>query len=49
MESDALQIDFVAHDDLPYSGAGTDDIYKYIKAAGKSHSCPQKKVQFQVL
>uniref|UniRef100_UPI00358FE201 choline-phosphate cytidylyltransferase A-like isoform X1 n=1 Tax=Myxine glutinosa TaxID=7769 RepID=UPI00358FE201 len=28
------QIDFVAHDDLPYSGAGTDDIYKDIKAAG---------------
>ena len=29
------QIDFVAHDDLPYTSAGHDDIYKDIKAAGK--------------
>ena len=29
------QIDFVAHDDAPYGGAGTEDIYKDIKAAGK--------------
>ena len=30
-----VQIDFVAHDDAPYGGAGTEDIYKDIKAAGK--------------
>lgn len=29
------QIDFVAHDDVPYGASGTDDIYKDIKAAGK--------------
>ncbi|XP_071481335.1 choline-phosphate cytidylyltransferase A-like [Diadema antillarum] len=29
------KIDFVAHDDLPYGSAGSDDIYKDIKAAGK--------------
>uniref|UniRef100_A0A8C7UP15 choline-phosphate cytidylyltransferase n=1 Tax=Oncorhynchus mykiss TaxID=8022 RepID=A0A8C7UP15_ONCMY len=27
-------IDFVAHDDYPYSSAGSDDVYKHIKAAG---------------
>lgn len=29
------QIDFVAHDDIPYSSAGSDDVYKHIKEAGK--------------
>ncbi|XP_049454154.1 choline-phosphate cytidylyltransferase A isoform X2 [Epinephelus fuscoguttatus] len=28
------RIDFVAHDDIPYSSAGSDDIYKHIKEAG---------------
>lgn len=31
-----LQIDFVAHDDIPYSSAGSDDVYKHIKEAGES-------------
>ena len=30
-----LQIDFVAHDDLPYKSADHDDIYKEIKAMGR--------------
>lgn len=30
-----FQIDFVAHDDLPYKSAGADDIYKDVKAMGK--------------
>jgi choline-phosphate cytidylyltransferase len=30
-----LQIDFVAHDDIPYKSAGAEDIYKDIKAMGK--------------
>ncbi|KAF4089446.1 hypothetical protein AMELA_G00066970 [Ameiurus melas] len=29
-----LRIDFVAHDDIPYSSAGSDDVYKHIKEAG---------------
>ena len=29
------QIDFVAHDDLPYNCGDTDDIYKTIKEMGK--------------
>jgi choline-phosphate cytidylyltransferase len=29
------KIDFVAHDDIPYSSAGCDDIYAPIKKAGK--------------
>ncbi|KAM9041673.1 choline-phosphate cytidylyltransferase B isoform 2-T2 [Megaptera novaeangliae] len=28
------KIDFVAHDDIPYSSAGSDDVYKHIKEAG---------------
>ncbi|KAL7853663.1 hypothetical protein AOLI_G00205070 [Acnodon oligacanthus] len=28
------RIDFVAHDDIPYTSAGSDDVYKHIKAAG---------------
>lgn len=30
-----LQIDFVAHDDIPYSSAGSEDVYKHIKEAGQ--------------
>lgn len=33
-----FQIDFVAHDDIPYSSAGSDDVYKHIKEAGGSGS-----------
>lgn len=29
------QIDFVAHDDIPYTSAGSEDVYKHIKEAGK--------------
>lgn len=29
-----LQIDFVAHDDVPYPTGGSDDIYAHIKARG---------------
>eukprot|EP00128_Syssomonas_multiformis_P015526 Colp12_sorted_trinity150504_noHs@22703 len=28
-------IDYVAHDDIPYGSAGTDDVYKEVKALGK--------------
>ncbi|XP_018590247.1 choline-phosphate cytidylyltransferase B-like isoform X1 [Scleropages formosus] len=28
------QIDFVTHDDIPYSSAGSEDVYKHIKEAG---------------
>nr|XP_046216180.1 choline-phosphate cytidylyltransferase A-like isoform X1 [Oncorhynchus gorbuscha]XP_046216181.1 choline-phosphate cytidylyltransferase A-like isoform X1 [Oncorhynchus gorbuscha] len=28
------RIDFVAHDDIPYTSAGQDDVYKHIKEAG---------------
>uniref|UniRef100_A0A671PYD5 choline-phosphate cytidylyltransferase n=2 Tax=Sinocyclocheilus anshuiensis TaxID=1608454 RepID=A0A671PYD5_9TELE len=28
------KIDFVAHDDIPYSSAGSEDVYKHIKEAG---------------
>lgn len=31
----ASQIDFVAHDDIPYSSAGSEDVYKHIKEAGQ--------------
>lgn len=31
----APQIDFVAHDDIPYSSAGSEDVYKHIKEAGQ--------------
>ena len=30
-----LQIDFVAHDDIPYTSAGSEDVYKHIKEAGE--------------
>lgn len=29
------QIDFVAHDDIPYTSAGSEDVYKHIKEAGE--------------
>lgn len=29
------QIDFVAHDDIPYTSAGSQDVYKHIKEAGE--------------
>ncbi|XP_031413233.1 choline-phosphate cytidylyltransferase B isoform X4 [Meleagris gallopavo] len=29
------KIDFVAHDDIPYSSAGSDDVYKHIKEAAE--------------
>ncbi|KAM7442988.1 Choline-phosphate cytidylyltransferase A [Porites harrisoni] len=32
---DLHKIDFVAHDDLPYNSAGSEDIYKEVKAMGK--------------
>lgn len=32
--STVMQIDFVAHDDIPYTSAGSEDVYKHIKAAG---------------
>lgn len=28
------QIDFVAHDDIPYTAGNTEDVYKDIKARG---------------
>ncbi|KAG7275053.1 hypothetical protein CRUP_001773, partial [Coryphaenoides rupestris] len=31
---DKHKIDFVAHDDIPYSSAGSEDVYKHIKEAG---------------
>ncbi|KAI8515223.1 Choline-phosphate cytidylyltransferase A [Branchiostoma belcheri] len=31
---DEHRVDFVAHDDIPYGAAGTDDVYKDIKAKG---------------
>ncbi len=30
-----FQIDFVAHDDLPYNTGGAEDIYKHIKEMGR--------------
>lgn len=30
----ANKIDFVAHDDIPYTGDGVDDIYGWLKAKG---------------
>lgn len=33
-----MQIDFVAHDDIPYTSAGSEDVYKHIKAAGKARA-----------
>lgn len=30
-----FQIDFVAHDDLPYNTSDTDDVYKHIKEMGR--------------
>jgi glycerol-3-phosphate cytidylyltransferase-like family protein len=37
------QIDYVAHDEDPYKGVGTDDVYSFVKFQGRvglvSHSC----------
>lgn len=30
-----MQIDFVAHDDIPYVSVESDDVYKHIKEAGR--------------
>ena len=30
-----IQIDFVAHDDLPYGCGDADDVYKLVKEAGR--------------
>lgn len=39
------QIDFVAHDDIPYTSAGSEDVYKHIKAAGKAkHNAAEKLI-----
>lgn len=35
-----LQIDFVAHDDIPYTSAGSEDVYKHIKEAGEYFDNP---------
>lgn len=35
---DKWQIDYVAHDDDPYSSAGIDDVYEYCKSQGP---CPR--------
>lgn len=32
------KIDFVAHDDIPYCSADSDDVYKHIKEAGEDNS-----------
>jgi choline-phosphate cytidylyltransferase len=40
------QIDYVAHDEDPYKGVGTDDVYSFVKFQGRvgsvSHSCRVK-------
>lgn len=37
------QIDFVAHDDIPYSSAGSEDVYKHIKEAGRAVICGESE------
>lgn len=32
---DTLEIDYIAHDDLPYGGVGMDDIYAFVKRQGR--------------
>lgn len=32
---DTLEIDYIAHDDLPYSGKGMEDIYAFVKRQGR--------------
>lgn len=44
------QIDFVAHDDIPYNSAGSEDVYKHIKEAGETHSCAHcNRIEFLVV
>lgn len=44
------QIDFVAHDDIPYTSAGSEDVYKHIKEAGETHSCARRhRIEFFVV
>ncbi|XP_051538919.1 choline-phosphate cytidylyltransferase B isoform X2 [Myxocyprinus asiaticus] len=38
------KIDFVAHDDIPYSSAGSEDVYKHIKEAGKEKQSSLKSM-----
>lgn len=42
----APQIDFVAHDDIPYSSAGSEDVYKHIKEAGQCAIITKKNNNF---
>lgn len=32
------EIDYVAHDEQPYQGIDTDDVYSYVKLQGKTSS-----------
>lgn len=32
---DRMEIDFVAHDDLPYAGQGMEDVYSFVKKQGR--------------
>uniref|UniRef100_A0A8C2HYN8 choline-phosphate cytidylyltransferase n=1 Tax=Cyprinus carpio TaxID=7962 RepID=A0A8C2HYN8_CYPCA len=38
------EMDFVAHDDIPYTSAGSEDVYKHIKEAGKDFNCNQSGI-----
>ena len=44
-----FQIDFVAHDDLPYKSAGADDIYKEVKAMGKFAAPNSQRILMQIV
>jgi choline-phosphate cytidylyltransferase len=35
---DKHQIDFVAHDDIPYADSSSDDVYQFVKKAGKFYA-----------
>ncbi|KAM6907822.1 choline-phosphate cytidylyltransferase B-like isoform 1-T1 [Xenentodon cancila] len=39
------KIDFVAHDDIPYTSAGSEDVYKHIKEAGGYLYEPLRQLQ----
>jgi choline-phosphate cytidylyltransferase len=32
-----FDIDYVAHDEVPYADAGHDDVYEYVKSLGASY------------